>query len=123
MPVYKPSGITMRVPVRQQQAPSANGNSGFHTRGRPKFDVTITLGEAVYKLATAAAKRRVQRHGVGQTMTVETLCAEIVGGVLTRGSVHGALRVWGDYQVDGRCGGDFKIATPLDEMDEQSSVV
>jgi hypothetical protein len=115
---YKPSSITLRPPCLQ------NGNG--HSGGVPiplKYEVTIKLPEAVHKLAVAAAKRR-RSDGFGgqlQQMTVESLCAQIVVGVLCRGSITAALRAFGDYSVDGRCGGNYRIAADPNEPDESST--
>jgi hypothetical protein len=61
-----------------------------------KYKLTIVVTESVYKSLTAAATHR-------EKMTPETVAAEIVGGVCTRGSIQKALNQWGDYLGDRRC--------------------
>ena len=114
---YKPSGVVLRAPPVRQQA---NGHAGG-VHGPLKYEVTIKLSKAVHQLAAAAAKRRHAEYG-GQ-MTIETLCSEIVIGVICRGSITGTLRAFGDYAGDGRCGGNYGIAAPLENADEESAEV
>jgi len=60
-----------------------------------KYKLTIVVTESVYKSLTAAATHQ-------EKMTPETVAAEIVGGVCTRGSIQKALNQWGDYLGDRR---------------------
>ncbi len=58
----------------------------------PRGEVRVLFPAAVLEYLEGAARRR--------SMTADELAMEIVGGVLTRGSVDKALRQWADY----RCG-------------------
>ena len=107
-------------PVRQQANGHAVDSIGRRIRPRPKLDVMITLPEAVHRFAAAAAKRRRGEFG-GEEMSVEVLCTQIVGGVITRGSIDAALAAWHDYVIGGRCGGVYRIAADPDESDEGST--
>jgi hypothetical protein len=84
---------------------------------RPKYKLEVEVPEAIYKLLTAAAGRRkmsvinTRDPGAGKPMTVPGLALQIIGGVVTRGSVDRALAGWGEYTAaQARLSLSFKLA-------------
>ena len=57
-----------------------------------KHKIEIELSASVFKLATEAAARR-------KAIAVETLLAQIIGGVVCRGSIDRALAEFHSYAV------------------------
>jgi hypothetical protein len=57
-----------------------------------------------------------------EKMTPETVAAEIVGGVCTRGSIQKALNQWGDYLGDRRCRSSLGEIGAEDEAGVQPGV-
>jgi len=81
---------------------------------RPKHTIQIQLLDPVFKLMTAAAKRRSDSR---VSMSVDTLCAQIVGGVVTRLSIDRTLAAWEDFLTATRATGCAKQMRQRFEID------
>jgi len=106
-----PSGIMLRSPSHSRPAPNgidfpARRTQAQRTQARPKnTKVTVEMTAPVHRLLQQAASRR--------SISVGELAAQILGGVLCRGSIDRALACWGDYVSDTRAT-DWQSKSKLD---------
>jgi hypothetical protein len=91
------SSISIRSPQGQSLAErqrAARGLAHHKPIARQKTEIQVSMGPAVYERLTEVAEQK--------ALPIETVLAQIIGGVVCRGSIDQALGMWGDYEVDAR---------------------